>query len=158
MTPEPGETPASPWYSPCDPQAMMKKILIAVGFVTLVVCAFWAAQAWNTFQANARTAKFNQDVENLFAGLQKYKEKVGSYPRGSNAEVAKALQGNNAKNVIILVGQKTELNEKGEYVDPWGTALRIYFSTEGVLIRSAGPNRRFDDSTVLEADDFIRSN
>jgi hypothetical protein len=27
-----------------------------------------------------------------------------------------------------------------------------------VLIRSAGLNRRFDDSTVMEADDFYRSN
>ncbi|MEK7781311.1 MAG: hypothetical protein AAB370_07405, partial [Verrucomicrobiota bacterium] len=79
-------------------------------------------------------------------------------PVGGNAEVAKALQGDNSKNIIILVGRKTELNEKGEYVDPWGTPLRIYFSQENILIRSAGANRRFDDSTVLEADDFIRSN
>ena len=58
----------------------------------------------------------------------------------------------------ILVGRKTEVNEKGEYVDPWGTPLRIYFSDNGVLVRSAGPNRRFDDSTSMEFDDFVRSN
>jgi hypothetical protein len=97
-------------------------------------------------------------VDNLFAALQKYKERVGSYPVGSNAEVAKALQGANSKNVIVIVGRKNEVNDKGEFEDPWGTPLRIYFSDVGVLIRSAGPNRRFDDSTVLEADDFIRSN
>jgi hypothetical protein len=136
----------------------MRKILIGIGFITVVICSLWAARAWTTFRANAKTAKFNEDVENLFVGLQKYKERVGSYPVGGNAQVAKALQGENSKNVIILVGRKTELNEKGEYVDPWGTSLRIYFSDAGVLIRSAGPNRRFDDSTVLEADDFIRSN
>lgn len=136
----------------------MRKVLIGIGFITVICCSFWAAKAWNTFRANAKTAKFNEDVENLFIGLQKYKERVGSYPTGGNAEIAKALQGANSKNVIILVGRKTELNEKGEYVDPWGTPLRIYFAQEGVLIRSAGPNRRFDDSTVLEADDFIRSN
>jgi hypothetical protein len=136
----------------------MRKILVGIGMITVVCCSLWAAKAWTTLRANAKTSKFNEDVENLFVGLQKYKERVGSYPVGGNAEVAKALQGNNSKNVIILVGRKTELNEKGEYVDPWGTPLRIYFSAEGVLIRSAGPNRRFDDSTVLEADDFIRSN
>ena len=136
----------------------MRKVLIVIGFITVLVGAFWAAQAWNTFRANAKTAKFNQDVENLFTGLQKFKERVGVYPQGSNAEIAKALQGSNSKNVIIVVGQKNELNDKGEYVDPWGTPLRIYFSGEGVLIRSAGPNRRFDDSTVLEADDLFRSN
>jgi len=136
----------------------MKKFLIGVGFVAIVVCAFWANSAWSTLRVNARNAKLNEDIENLFVGLQKYKERVGTYPTGNIAQIAKALQGDNSKNVIILVGRKTELNEKGEYVDPWGTPLRIYFSDAGVLIRSAGPNRRFDDSTVMEADDFIRSN
>ncbi len=79
-------------------------------------------------------------------------------PKCGNAEVAKALQGKNPKNVIILVGRKTELNDKGEFMDPWGTPIRIYFSDTGILIRSAGPNRRFDDSTSMEFDDLIRSN
>jgi hypothetical protein len=136
----------------------MKKIMIAIGVVTVAFGVLWATRAWSTLRANARTAKFSEDVENLFIGLQKYKERVGAYPIGGNAQVAKALQGNNEKNVIILVGRKTEMNEKGEFVDPWGTPLRIYFSDLGVLVRSAGPNRRFDDSTVMEADDFIRSN
>jgi len=136
----------------------MKKVLIGIGVLTIVAGIIWASKAWTTLRANARTAKFNEDIENLFAGLQKYKERVGNYPVGSNAQVAKALQGENNKNVIILVGRKTELNEKGEYVDPWGSPLRIYFSDAGVMIRSAGPNRRFDDSTVMEADDFYRSN
>ncbi len=136
----------------------MKKVLVFVGFLTVIAAIIYANSAWKTLRANAKTAQFNEDVENLFVGLQKYKERVGSYPVGGNAQVAKALQGDNAKNVIILVGRKTELNEKGEYVDPWGTPLRIYFSDVGVLIRSAGPNRRFDDSTVMEADDFLRSN
>lgn len=138
--------------------AGMKKIITAIGILTVIAGLVWAGRAWSTLRVNARTSKFNEDVENLFVGLQKYKERVGSYPVGGNAQVAKALSGENSKNIIILVGRKTELNEKGEYVDPWGTPLRIYFSQEGILIRSAGPNRRFDDSTVLEADDFIRSN
>ena len=136
----------------------MKKILIALGLVAVVLGLGWASHLWSTLQVKARTQQFNEDIENLFIALQKFKEVVGAYPLGSNAEVAKALKGHNAKNVIILVGRKNELNDKGEIVDPWGTALRIYFSDNGVLIRSAGPNRRFDDSTAMDADDFIRSN
>lgn len=136
----------------------MKKILIGIGVLTVAVGVLWVGRAWNTMQVNAKTAKFNDNVENLFSALQKYKERVGSYPVGGNLEVAKALMGQNPKNVIVIVGNKTDLNEKGEFVDPWGTALRIYFSDNNVLIRSAGPNRRFDDSTVIDADDFIRSN
>ena len=138
----------------------MRKIFIAVGIIAIAIGSLWAARAWNTLRVNARTAQFNNDVEDLFTALQKYKERVGTYPTGGNIEVSKALQGNNSKNVIVIVGsaRKSNLNEKGEIIDPWGTPLRIYFSDSGVLIRSAGPNRRFDDSTVIDADDFIRSN
>lgn len=136
----------------------MKKIMIAIGILTVAVGVLYTAKAWTTWRVNARTARFNEDVENLFVGLQKFKEHVGAYPTGGNADIVKQLMGKNPKNVIILVGRKNEVNDKGEYVDPWGTPLRIYFSAEGVLVRSAGPNRRFDDTTVMEADDFIRSN
>jgi hypothetical protein len=136
----------------------MRKIFVGVGIVTIVIGILWAGRAWNTLRVNAKTAQFSEDVENLFTALQKYKERVGTYPIGGNSEVSKALQGANSKNVIVIVGRKTNMNDKGEFIDPWGTALRIYFSDTGVLIRSAGPNRRFDDSTVIDADDFIRSN
>jgi hypothetical protein len=139
---------------------MMRKIFVAIGIVTIAVGALWAARAWNTLRVNARTAQFNANVDDLFTALQKYKERVGTYPTGGNLEVSKALQGGNNKNVIVIVGssRKNNVNDKGEFIDPWGTPLRIYFSDTGVLIRSAGPNRRFDDSTVMDADDYLRSN
>ena len=137
---------------------MFKKILIAVGTVAVLIGVIWAGRAWNTLQVNARNSKFNTDVENLFVALQKYKERVGTYPVGGNADVFKALQGANPKNVIVIIGPRIPANDKGEFIDPWGTPLRIYFSDTGVLIHSAGPNRRFDDSTVIDADDYIRSN
>lgn len=136
----------------------MKRVFIVVGLIAILACGGWAYTAWNSWQANARTVKFNEDVDNLFYALQQYKERIGSYPVGNNAEVVKALMGNNPKNLMILVGRKKEINSKGEFVDPWGTPLRIYFAGEGILIRSAGPNRRFDDSTVLNPDDYYRSN
>jgi hypothetical protein len=136
----------------------MKRILLIIGLVTILAGVGWGVQAWNSFRASAKTTQFNEDVDNLFIALQQYKERIGSYPVGSNAEVAKALMGNNNKNLIILVGRKKDLNSKGEFVDPWGTPLRIYFAGEGVLVRSAGPNKRFDDSTVLNPDDYYRSN
>jgi type II secretory pathway pseudopilin PulG len=136
----------------------MKKFLLIAGVIAVLLAAGWAVKAFTTVQAKARNSRLSSDVESLFDGLQKYKDFVGSYPTGGNAEIAKALQGQNPKKVTVLVGRKLELNGKGEYVDPWGTPLRIYFSDSSVLIRSAGPNRRFDESTTMEFDDFIRSN
>ena len=98
-------------------------------------------------------------MDNLFYALQQYKERIGSYPVGSNAEVAKALLGNNPKNLMILVGRKKDLNSKGEFVDPWGTPLKIYFSGRGhSRPLPFSPNKRSDDSTVLNPDDYYRSN
>src|SRR5258705_7199200 len=112
----------------------MKNILVAViAVVALVVGGVWAYSTYSTWKVNASTRRFSDDVENLFAGLQKYKEYVGSYPVGSNSDVVKALKGANPKSVIILVGRKNEINEKGEIVDPWGTPMKIYFSDNGVL-------------------------
>ena len=136
----------------------MRKILVGIGVVALMAGFIWAGMQWNALQVNARNAKYNEDIDNLFTALQKYKERAGAFPVGGNLEVAKALQGNNPKNVIVIVGAKTPINDKGEFVDPWGTPLRIYFSDTGILIRSAGPNRRFDDSGVMNADDIFRSN
>ena len=136
----------------------MKKFLVVLGALTMLFGVVWVVQEWNGWRARARVKQLNEDAENLFVALQKYKEHVGTYPRGSNSDIAKALKGQNPKNVIILVGRKNELNEKGELVDPWKTPLRIYFHDTGVLVRSAGPNRRFDDSTTAEGDDFFRSN
>jgi hypothetical protein len=145
--------------------ASMKNVFVSLGFLIAVALSAWAGTAWNTMQVKARTTqtvvrnqKFNDEVENLFSALQKYRERVGSFPVGGNAEVGRALQGVNPKNVIVIVGGKMDVNEKGEFVDPWGTALKIYFSDNGMLIRSAGPNRRFDDNTAPDADDLFRSN
>jgi type II secretory pathway pseudopilin PulG len=136
----------------------MRKLIFALGLITLLAGALYLTKVWNVKVQARSDARLNEDLENLFSALQKYKEHVGSYPTGGNAEVAKALKGQNPKNVIILVGRKTDLNDKGEFIDPWGTPFRIYFSDNGILVRSAGPNRRFDDSTAAGCDDYFRSN
>jgi hypothetical protein len=136
----------------------MKRIFFIIAFLLVLAGAAWSFQEWNKYQTTAKTTQFNEDLDNLFYALQKYKEQVGSYPVGNNAEIVKALMGNNSKNLMILVGRKKDLDSKGQIVDPWGTPLRIYFAGEGILIRSAGPNKRFDDSTAQNQDDYFRSN
>ena len=48
------------------------------------------------------------------------------------------------------------MNDKGEIMDPWGTPLQFYFSHNEVLIRSAGPNKAFEDAAIPTADDLYR--
>jgi hypothetical protein len=75
----------------------MRKIFVGIGIITIAVGIVWAARAWNTLRVNARTAQFNNNVDDLFTALQKYKEKVGpirpaatwKFPRRFKAPIAK---------------------------------------------------------------------
>ena len=137
------------------------KILLRTVQVLVILVAI-AGAAWlylevKKYMAAKSERAFYAEVDGLFEAFHKYKEHVGEYPRGNNCELAKALNGNNNKKVIILAVRKTDLNAKGEIVDPWGTPLKIYFADNEVLIRSAGPNRRFEDSQAKKSDDYFRS-
>ncbi len=136
----------------------MRKILLVFGVVGVLALAGWVVRWATTIQARASHAQISAVLTNLFDGLQIYKDNVGSYPAGGNADVARALDGRNPKRVVIGVGRKVEQNSKGEFIDPWGTPFRFYFSDNSVLIWSAGPNRRFEKSNASDFDDFIQSN
>ncbi len=134
----------------------MKRALTIALIVVAVCGVFWVAKGWTLRRPDPKLTKFNTDCDNLILGIQQYKEFVGTYPTGNNAAVTKALLGQTEKKVLILAVRKSDLNDKGEIVDPWGTPLQFYFSHNEVLIRSAGPNKAFEDSAVPTADDLYR--
>jgi len=135
----------------------MKKALVIVAIVLGVGGVLGVAKAWTLHKIDPKILKFNTDADNLILGLQQYREFVGSYPTGNNVTIAKALLGRSEKKVLILAVRKSDMNDKGEILDPWGTALRFYFSDNEVMIRSAGPNKVWDDSNVPTADDLYRT-
>jgi hypothetical protein len=136
------------------------KRLITIAVLVLAVLGsagvLWVAKAWTLKRMDEKVAKFNQDCDNLILGIQQYKEFVGTYPIGNNGQIVKSLLGQTDKKVLILAVRRSDLNDKGEIVDPWGTPLQFYFSHNEVLIRSAGPNKAWEDSAVSTADDLYR--
>ena len=134
----------------------MKKALTIALILVSVTGVFRVAQGWTLKKADERIAKFNTDCDNLILGLQQYREFVGTYPTGNNSQITKALLGQTEKKVLILAVRRSDLNDKGEIVDPWGTPLQFYFSHNEVLIRSAGPNKVWEDSSAGSADDLYR--
>jgi hypothetical protein len=134
----------------------MKRGLTIALILFVVAGVFWVARGWTLRRADEKVAKFNADCDNLILGLQQYKEFVGSYPTGNNSAIAKALLGQTEKKVLILAVRRSDLNDKGEILDPWHTPLQFYFSPNEVLIRSAGPNKVCEDCTVPGADDLYR--
>jgi hypothetical protein len=135
----------------------MKKVLTVVLILVGVFGVIWVSKGWTFKHPDEKVAKFNNDADNLIIGIQQYKEFVGSYPTGNNAAIARALLGRTDKKVLILAVRKTDMNDKGEILDPWGTPLQFYFGANEVLIRSAGPNKVWEDSAIATSDDLYRS-
>ena len=139
-----------------DESSSSRRIVLILVIGLAVIGAGWAWRSAKSWNANRPIRSFNTEVDTLFEIFHKYKEYVGEYPRGNNAEIARALQGENSKKVILIL-RKSDLNVKGEIVDPWGSPLKIYFANNEVLIRSAGPNKQFEDSKADSSDDYFRS-
>ncbi len=135
----------------------MKNLIAAALIVVGVGGVLWVAKGWTPAHADPKIVKFNTDADNLILGIQKYREFVGSYPTGNNASIARALLGRTDKHVLIVAVRQSDLNDKGEVLDPWGTPIRFYFSDNEVMIRSAGPNKVWEDSALPAADDLYRS-
>ncbi len=134
----------------------MKRLITIALILVGVTGVLWVANSWTLKHTDEKIAKFNADCDTLIMGIQQYREFVGSYPMGNNQQITKALLGQTDKKVLILAVRRTDLNDKGEIVDPWGTPLQFYFSHNEVLIRSAGPNKVWEDSANPNADDLYR--
>jgi hypothetical protein len=135
----------------------MKKALVIAAIILGVGGVLYVAEAWTLRRIDPKILKFNNDADNLILGLQQYREFVGTYPTGNNVTISKALLGRSEKKVLILAVRKSDMNDKGEILDPWGTPLRFYFSDNEVMIRSAGPNKVWEDSNATTADDLYRT-
>src|SRR3989440_9140932 len=135
----------------------MKKAITIILIVVGVAGVLWVAKGWTLRRADEKVAKFNALSDNLILGIQQYKEFVGTYPTGNNIAITKALLGQTEKKVLILSVRKSDVNDKGEILDPWGTPVSFYFSHNVVMIRSAGPNKVWEDSAIATADDLYRT-
>ncbi len=134
---------------------MKRAITIALVLIG-VAGVLWVARGWTQRRLDDKVAKFNTDCDNLIMGIQQYREFVGTYPMGNNAQIAKSLLGQTEKKVLILAVRRSDMNDKGEMLDPWRTPLQFYFSHNEVMIRSAGPNKVFEDSASASSDDLFR--
>jgi hypothetical protein len=134
----------------------MKKAITIALVIIGVTGVLWVAKGWTPKRVDPKLVEFNSDAENLILGLQQYREFTGSYPSGNNVGIAKALLGQSEKKVLILAVRRAKINDKSEILDPWGTPLQFYFSHNEVMIRSAGPNKAWEDSATPNADDLYR--
>ena len=127
-------------------------------WLLLVVVVVLAGRLWWPAVQDGRTERFYTAADNLMQALEQYKEFDGDYPRGSNMQISHTLSGKGEKRITILAVRNNELSDRGEIIDPWGTPLQFYFSHDAILIRSAGPNKIFEDRNAPGCDDLFRTN
>ena len=135
---------------------MKNTVTIVIVLVVLAVAA-WLVKDRIKVRMDPKVAEFNDQCDKLIQGLQQYKEFFKRYPSGTTAEISKALSGQAEGGVVIMATKNSQKNDKGEIVDPWGTTIQFFFSHNAVLIRSAGPNKSFEDSRTATCDDLYRT-
>ena len=135
---------------------MKQTVAIIAGVLVVFGVGYLFMQNRSRMQIDPKVTEFNSDANKLIEGLQQYKEFFKHYPTGTTAEISKALSGQAEGKVIIFATSSAKKNDKGEITDPWGMPLQFYFSHNGVLIRSAGPNKVFEDSRTA-SDDLFRT-
>lgn len=91
-------------------------------------------------------------LENMRTAIRDYGSMFGGNPVGNNAEITRALNGDNPKQAKFLRPDSgLRINGKGELIDPWGTPLFFHqISGSETEIRSAGP-----DKVMWTSDDLI---
>ena len=90
-------------------------------------------------------------MDNVQFALRDYRTVLGENPVGNNAEITRALTGDNLKQVKIPIPGGSSLNAGGEMCDRWGTPYFFHqLSGKQMEIHSAGP-----DGTMGTADDLV---
>ncbi len=103
-----------------------------------------------------RFRRIDIETSQILAAMQSYEAAFGAFPVGDSSAIFRALRGDNPQKIIFLQCRAESVSPDGGMLDPWGTPYKIYFSGKEPLIRSAGPNKQFDDSSQKQFDDYIR--
>lgn len=97
-------------------------------------------------------ARLRADLEDVQLALRDFRTGLGENPVGSNAEITRALLGDNLKQIKIPVPNGSQINAQGELCDRFGTPYFFHqLSGTQMEIRSAGPDRQ-----MWTADDVQR--
>ena len=83
-----------------------------------------------------------RDLAHLQFMIRDFRLALGGNPVGFNAEIMKALLGNNPKKMRLQLRPGQELDAEGQLLDPWGTPYFFHqLSAKEMEILCAGPDR-----------------
>ena len=121
-----------------------------VGFIAILVFFLYPGFSGS----HEGKTRISSETDAIGLALRQYKEKFGTYPTGTTADICKALTGHNQESIVFLDFPKKIIASNGSFLDPWGTPYEIYLSESGPLIRSAGKDHVFAERYVRWSDDY----
>jgi hypothetical protein len=101
----------------------------------------------------ATSEAVREAMDGVQFALRDFRTVLGENPVGSNAEITRALTGDNLKQVKIPIPPGSSLNGAGEMCDRWGTPYFFHqLSGKQMEIRSGGPDQQLhtDDDIVVK--------
>jgi len=96
---------------------------------------------------SADRAKAEAEIAQLKSAISEYYSQNGSLPSLQNADIVKALSGENIKNKIYFEFPSNMLDSKNEVIDPWGTPYSFSSRDGFIYIISFGTNHAMDSAT-----------
>lgn len=110
------------------------------------------APAGTAFAPEITTMTPETVLENVRSAIRNYGQRFDGNPVGNNAEITRALGGENPGQVNYLSGDAgLRVNENGEMIDAWGTPFFFHQLSGTVMeIHSAGPDKK-----MWTADDLV---
>ena len=132
----------------------MRKVVWTLGGIVALGVLF-ALLYPSLFGTRDGVRRIDSEARALQGALAQYKTEFGTFPTGDTRSVCKALSGNNPKNIRFIEWRERSTTPEGDFLDPWGTPYKIYFSGDWPLIRSAGENKQFNSSDQKEPDDYF---
>ncbi|HEX8295746.1 MAG TPA: hypothetical protein VF593_05565 [Chthoniobacteraceae bacterium] len=97
-------------------------------------------------------AEVDTELEQVQMAIGSFRSLMGGIPVGTNAEITRALLGDNPKQAKIPLPEGSQLNAAGELCDRWGSPYFFHqLSNSRMEVRSAGADRQLwtgDDQEV----------
>ncbi|MEQ1851027.1 MAG: hypothetical protein ABMA01_05475 [Chthoniobacteraceae bacterium] len=82
------------------------------------------------------------ELESVQMMFRDFRTRLGENPVGSNAEIMRAVMGENPAKARLGPPEGQGVNERGELVDRWGTPYFFHqLAKDNMEVRSAGPDR-----------------
>ncbi len=112
--------------------------------------AIFATDSHGVLSGEKKAKTFNL-MEQVQTAILNYQLEYDAPPPGkTNAELIRALSGDNPRNIEFLNLKPDEIDPQGNLLDAWGTPFLIkVIDPKHPLIQSAGPDKQWDSSDDL---------